>query len=345
MFSRLVALITFLSIRSAKRSTRHPIQIALLSLLFVFLAPTAICAQADQNSDDVVRVSTDLLVFPVRLSDKRGNDAAALSVNDFKTNDPTGVIKSISFTKGADSVALLFALDQSGSVQDVISQQHEAAVALFKQFGKNSKVAVLRFADAAQLTIPFGDLTNETDAFKSIASPNTHTAIFDAAAKAVDAFQTLPSSRTERRIVILISDGLDNASHTKASSVINQATEKQISFYVIHLPLFEPRDNRLAVRTPSRGFRDLAEKTGGKYFLAAGPGGALNLQNYDLSPIFKAIEEDLKSQYLLGFYLNENARDGQRHMFSVSLTLPDVKYSVSNHGFSRTQKFFVALTH
>jgi hypothetical protein len=47
-----------------------------------------------------------------------------------------------------------------------------------------------------------------------------------------------------------------------------RAREKSVSFYVIHLPLFEPRDGRLVVRPAAEGFRGLAEKTGGKYFLA-----------------------------------------------------------------------------
>ena len=48
---------------------------------------------------------------------------------------------------------------------------------------------------------------------------------------------TMPRVRSERRIAILISDGLDNASTAKASHVIETALQKQVSFYVIHIPL------------------------------------------------------------------------------------------------------------
>ena len=61
-------------------------------------------------------------------------------------------------------------------------------------------------------------------------------------------FAELPRVRSERHIVILISDGLDNSSRAKVSAIINEAIDKRVSFYVIHLPLFEPRDGRLAVR-------------------------------------------------------------------------------------------------
>ena len=145
-----------------------------------------------------------------------------------------------------------------------------------------------------------------------MAAPNQQTAIFDAAAKAVEAFDDLPRVRSERRIVMLISDGLDTRSRTSADSVINAALERRVSFYVIHLPLFEPRDGRLAVRRPSKGFRELAEKTGGKYFLVGDAKSALKPTQNDLTPIFQAIEEDLKSQYLLGFYISEASRDNRK---------------------------------
>jgi hypothetical protein len=142
--------------------------------------------------------------------------------------------------------------------------------------------------------------------------------------------------------VILISDGLDNASKTKANSVIEMALEKHISFYVVHLALFEPRDGRIVVRQPAKGFRDLPEKTGGAYFLVRDAKSALApLPPNDLTPIFHAIEEDLKSQYLLGFYISESARDGKPHRFSVSLLPPGLEYSVGKFGYARSHDFAV----
>ncbi len=64
------------------------------------------------------------------------------------------------FSPGADRVALMFALDQSGSLREIISQQQEAALALFSRFGERSSVAVLRFSDTSSLAAPFTkDLT------------------------------------------------------------------------------------------------------------------------------------------------------------------------------------------
>jgi Ca-activated chloride channel family protein len=235
-------------------------------------------------------------------------------------------------------------LDQSGSLRQIVSEQREAALALFGRFGERSQVAVIRFAEQPWLVTPFGrNGSVAREAFELPIRENQHTAIFDAAAAAVTTFDSLPRVRSERRIVVLISDGLDNASSLKAGAVIQGALQKQVSFYVIHLPLFEPRDGRLAVRAPAKGFRDLAEKTGGKYFLVGNASSALAPQankTVDLNPIFQAIEEDLRSQYLLGFYAGETSRDGRKHRFSLSMPA-GVEYQIPASGYSRTHEFFI----
>jgi len=317
---------------------------ALISLLIcLFIAPaTAFAQQTDE--DEVVRVNTDLLLFPVRIRDKKGQAVTGLSDQDLLLKDQDKVTTGVYFSPGADRVALMFALDQSGSLRQVISQQREAALALFSRFGERSSVAILRFSDTASVVAPFTkDLAAARAAFKFVAAPNEQTAIFDAAAKAVKAFDALPPVRAERRIIILISDGLDTRSRTSADSVIDAALERRVSFYIIHLPLFEPREGHLAVRRPSKGFRELAEKTGGKYFLVGDVKSALSPAPTDLGPIFQAIEEDLKSQYLLGFYIAESSRDNRKHVFSVSMKPDGVEYSLGRMGYSRTHKFMINL--
>lgn len=302
----------------------------------------ALAQQVTTDEDDIVRVSTELLLFPIRIRDKKGQAVPGLTDQDLILKDPDKATSGLYFSPGADRVALMFALDESGSLREIVSQQQEAALGLFSKFGERSTVAVLRFSDTPSLVSPFTkDPTEALIAFQFRAAPNKQTAIFDAAAKAVSAFQDLPRVRAERRIVVLISDGLDNRSRTSADSVINAALEKKVSFYVIHLPLFEPRDGRLAVRQPTKGFKQLAEKTGGQYFLVGDEKSALSPKQIDLTPIFHAIEEDLKSQYLLGFYIAESARDNRRHEFSLTLKPEGVEYSAGRQRYSRTQKFFI----
>ena len=312
----------------------------LVALFLLGSQATTTIAQQTIDEDEVLRVNTELLLFPIRIRDKKGQPVAGLTENDVALKDQDKVTTGIYFQAGTDRVAMLFALDQSGSLREIISQQRDAALALFSRFSDRSSIAVLRFSDTSSLVTPFTqDVAAAQAGFRFSAGRDQRTAIFDAAVKAVESFESLPRVRSERRIVILISDGLDNRSTSSPDRVINAAINARVSFYVIHLPLFEPRDGHLAVRRPSKGFRELAEKTGGKYFLVGNEKSPLEPRANDLTRIFQAIEDDLKSQYLLGFYIAESARDNRKHVFSLSLKPDGLEYSVGPFGFSRSHKF------
>ncbi len=312
-------------------------------LAIACLPNTTSKAQEPDAADEILRIDTHLVVFPIRVRDKRGQAVAGLTQNDLTLKDEDNATSGLYLYRGADRVSLVFALDQSGSLREIMNQQRDAALALFGEFGEKSQVAVMRFAEKSHLAIPFGrDLDATRGAFFLPTAINQHTAIFDAAAASTKLFETLPHIRSERRLVILISDGLDTASVVKPAAVIEAAFKNQVTFYVIHLPLFTPSDGRLKVRTPAKGFREVAEKTGGKYFLVGNTASPLASQaNLDLSPVFKAIEEDLKSQYLLGFYTKETSNDGRMHRLVIGLPA-GVEYQVGGFGYSQKHEFFSA---
>ncbi|HEX8491712.1 MAG TPA: VWA domain-containing protein [Pyrinomonadaceae bacterium] len=306
-------------LRSARRNT------FLLALTLIFINPHAgVRAQTESATDenDIVRIRTDLVTVPVFVIDKSGHRISGLVQADFGAQIDGRDLKLEYFAAGTERVALSFALDASGSAREIIRRQSAAALALFSRFGPGSRVAVWRFGAHPLLV---ADFTNEAKraetAFNISATANERTAIFDAAAAAIRAFDRQHSDPAERRILLLISDGLDTASCTKAQSVIAEAQQRGVSIYVIHLPLFAPRDGRLQPRPAARGFRALAEATGGRYFMAGDARSALDPRaEADLSAVFKAIEEDLQSQYVLGFYPDDASRDNLFHRLSISLT-------------------------
>jgi VWFA-related protein len=269
----------------------------------------------------VLSVRTDLITVNCFVTDSRNRRAAGLVATDFQVRD-NGRPATISyFASGASRVALVFALDASGSAHEHIERQREAALALLSRFGKGSRAAVLAFAERPALTLP---LTSDTDQVRASfylgARSNLHTAIFDAALAAVRAFDAAKPDAAERRIVLLLSDGLDNASDTRAATVIEEANARGVSFYVIHFPLYEPAGDHLAVRRPARGFRELAERTGGAYFLLGDAAHALDPRyTFNLAPVFNAIADDLQSQYVVGFYLDEAARKVPEHKLDITL--------------------------
>jgi VWFA-related protein len=314
------------------RLSNSPVHPLLRSFSFVFLifissfftsTQTRTFAQENETSpEDVLRVRTDLVTVPAFVTDAQGHRINGLKQSDFSVRDNGQPVTLSYFSAGAEHVALAFALDASGSVREIISQQRDAALKLFSRFKRGSRVAVVHFGEKAQLAVPFTtDMSQAEPAFTSYLPVSRRTAIFDGAATTLRAFAVVNNDPVERRILILISDGLDTASTTRASTIISDARSLNVSIYVIHLPLYAPRDRRLAVRPPAKGFRDLAEKTGGRYFLVGDAKSALDPQaNFDLAPIFQAIEEDLQGQYVLGYYPDDAARSTNNHRIEINLT-------------------------
>lgn len=275
--------------------------------------------------DEVVRVNTDLVTIPVSVTDGQGRRVAGLALRDFEIRDNGQRVEASYFAAGAEHVALLFLLDASGSTRDIVTQQRETALAIFSRFGERSQVAVMQFREQPEFTLPFTtDLRRARPAFQIAALPDRRTAIFDAALAAVRAFATAARQPDERRIVVLVSDGLDTASATRAAAVVNDARAAGVSFYVIHIPLFEPGDGRLVARHSSKGFRDLALKTGGQFFVVGDARSSLDPHaEHDLRPIFQAIADDLAGQYVLGYHASAATPQTGLHRVEVRLKNSD----------------------
>lgn len=300
-----------------------PFRVFLRLTFFSFLLASNVIVYAQDDPDsDVVRIRTDLVTAPVFVTESHGRRVMNLVAADFELRDNGRVVKIEYFSAGAERVALVFVLDASGSSRDVISRQREVALALLSRFGRGSEVAVLRFAEKANIVAPFSSgISDALRAFDLPALLNHRTAIFDSVASALRIFDARRTDAGERRIIIVISDGLDTSSTTRPGDVIDDAIDRGVSVYSIQIPLYAPRGGQLRPRSASRGFRDVADKSGGRFFMAGDAKSALAAQNsYDLSPIFQAIEDDLRGQYMLGYYPATETQDGRFHRIDVKLT-------------------------
>ncbi len=115
------------------------------------------------------------------------------------------------------------------------------------------------------------------------------TAIVDALAMAAGQF---PEAPKERQAIVLVTDGMDNASELTAQDAINAARLVDVPLYVILLGGWERQvQGKYYAGSPLRALEGIAEETGGRFFLTDGPDTALTAA--------AQIRDDLRPQYWL----------------------------------------------
>jgi VWFA-related protein len=136
--------------------------------------------------------------------------------------------------------------------------------------------------------------------------PEGRTALYSGV---IDALDHLGKARHARKVVIVLSDGGDNASHATFDDVLARARESNVTIYT--LGLFD----RGAPDTNPGVLKRLAEATGGERFLPRSPG-----------PLLQACERiarEIRSGYTVGYVPPD--RDGGFHRVRVQVSGPDAR--------------------
>src|SRR4030095_6004528 len=115
-----------------RRGREFPV--CLITAIGLLLVSTLATTQEIQP-DDVIRVRTDLVAVPLTVTDSRGRRIADLKQQDFILTDDGRVTKIDYFASGEERIALVFVLDNSGSLREQLSRQRDAAIGLFARFG------------------------------------------------------------------------------------------------------------------------------------------------------------------------------------------------------------------
>ncbi|HEY9281986.1 MAG TPA: hypothetical protein VIP46_00895, partial [Pyrinomonadaceae bacterium] len=146
-----------LSHRRTRPASRTPLpfrRFLTLALLCACAANSSAQQQppsAPADDEEVLTVRTDLVTLPVFVTDSRGRRVGSLAASDFAASVDGRPVEIRYFAAGTARVALVFALDASGSAREHIARQREAALALLARFGAGSRVGVLAFAERAAL--------------------------------------------------------------------------------------------------------------------------------------------------------------------------------------------------
>ncbi len=273
--------------------------------------PASTSAPAGQSEVDDSLATITSTVNEVRVvftvTDRHGHYIKDLKSTDFKVIDDQKPATLRSFRSETDlplQVGLL--VDASNSVRDRFKFEQEAAIEFLNSIirPKFDKAFVIGFDATPEVTQDFTDSTENLSTGVRMLRAGGGTAMYDALYYACrDKLLKQEQVGPVRRAIILLSDGEDNLSHVTREEAIEMAARAEVIVYTISTNIsgMKGKGDKVLER--------IAEATGGRAFFP--------FQMREVSDAFLSIQEELRSQYAIGYKPADFATDGRYRTIEI----------------------------
>jgi Ca-activated chloride channel homolog len=259
-----------------------------------------------------IQVDVNMVVVNVTVTDPYDRIVTGLDQDNFAVFDEKVPqrIETFSSEDAPISVGLVF--DSSGSMSDKIEKSKEAALQFFKTSNPQDEFMLINFSEKPNLISAFTSKFENLQDHLIVVKAGGKTALLDAIYLGLS---EMKKATTNRKALLVISDGGDNHSRYTERDVKKAAKEADVEIYCVGI--FEPLASRS--RTPEEAggpglLADLAELSGGRMFSVEDPN--------ELPDIMEKISIELRNQYVIGYKPSNLVRDGRWRRIKVKLAPP-----------------------
>jgi Ca-activated chloride channel family protein len=291
-----------------------------LLLPLLLLAGFPISELAAQET--TFHVDVKLVNIFVNVTDKNGAIVGGLTREDFAVSEDGRPQEIAVFERQSElPLNLTLAIDTSGSVKkDMVDEADAAHRFVHAILRSQDLMSVLEFATEVRELTPFTNKISLIDRGLSQLRSDYATALYDAIYLAADRL----GPKQGRRVLVLISDGGDTAKNTTYAQALEAALRNEVMIYsIIDVPIEASAGRDLG---GEHALITLAEQTGGKSFYVSDGG---------LDKAFARVSDDLRTQYLLGYYPQhqEPGRDFHRLQVTIPRASPDAFNILNKTGY------------
>src|ERR1043166_2259453 len=283
-------------------------------LLLLALNPTARSqnptqTNAQNQDDDVVRVTTELVVLNATVIGQDGKFVRGLKAGDFHVFEDGVEQKIASFGAEETPFAAAILLDTSGSMESRLTLGRSAAIRFLDGLRDEDVAAVYNFdvkVDQIQDFSPGRDLPDKAYRLKT----KTMTALNDAILRGAD---DLARREEKRRAIVVLSDGGENYSRASSDKALDHTLRANATIFAVNMGEQGATKDILAAGI----LRNLSEKSGGRYVDT--PGGP------EPREAFGEIVEELGQQYTIAYRPTNRARDGKWRKIEIKVSRSEAK--------------------
>jgi Ca-activated chloride channel family protein len=258
---------------------------------------------------------------------KSGRPLRGLTEEDFELVEDGARREIVTFGNGDEPLSAAVLLDLSGSMSGVRCELALAAAGAFlSRLGDADRAMLLAFSDRTLAVTPFRSSRDDLSAHPCPSPHASSTVLNDH----LYAGLRLLDEESARRVVILITDGADVSSVLDMSDVLWKVEQSTATIYWIRV-----RDEGTTFGSAWRGVEDNRRQQELLERAVEVSGGTI-VRLDDTSPIASAFDEildDLRSQYVLGYYSDQGASGspGKMRVF-VDRLLVDVRLRETYRG-------------
>jgi len=242
--------------------------------------------------------------------DEKGRIVTDLSRGDFHVWEDGVPQTTTSFAHQDQPVSLGILVDNSGSMLDKRAAVNAAALNLLKASNPLDKTFIVNFSDRAFLDQGFTSDIGELDRGLSHFDSKGTTALYDAVAVSAD--ELANHGKLPKQVLLVITDGADNASRTNLEQAIRRV---QILggpvVYSIGLLFGDDKEESEKART---ALEKLSRETGGIAYFPH------SLQ--DVDSITAEVARDIRDQYTIGYRSTRAAGLGGYRTVRVEANAP-----------------------
>jgi Ca-activated chloride channel homolog len=289
--------------------------LAALTLLPVFCEPLGgqepEAGLSGRDKNFTLSLDVQLVALNVTLLDRKGSFVPGLSKENFQVFENRQPQEIQLFYNEDVPLTIGLIVDSSGSMRDRQREVVSAALAFVEASKAEDEMFVVNFNEEVQLGLapdqPFSSNVTQLREALSRLVVRGQTSLYDALWMALE---HLKKGHHDKKALVVLSDGADNASKHTFREILAAAQRSQATIYSIGI--YEPNSQD---RDP-KSLKELSRATGGE---------AVFPQSVDaVEAICRHFARTIRTQYTLGYSPSNTAKDGSYRALRVMASAPNL---------------------